>query len=141
VYTKIRGEHEKHFHSVAFFSVFREGLGGDDSEKREAERIWPGMFQAKAGRGNTTSVRSTRDAISDTVASYAISDEQGARKNALDNRRRTAVNRADMGIKAVVVFLVGLALASVRFAEAQQTKKVPRIGFQASSGDPSSPGY
>jgi hypothetical protein len=99
------------------------------------------MFQAKAGRGNTTSVRSTRDAISDTVASYAISDEQGARKNALDNRRRTAVNRADMGIKAVVVFLVGLALASVRFAEAQQTKKVPRIGFQASSGDPSSPGY
>jgi len=29
----------------------------------------------------------TRDAISDTAATYAISDEQGARKNALDNRQ------------------------------------------------------
>jgi hypothetical protein len=51
------------------------------------ETMWPGMFQADAGRGNTASVRSTRDAISDTVASYAISDEQGARKKVLDNRQ------------------------------------------------------
>jgi hypothetical protein len=43
------------------------------------------MFQAEAGRGNTASVKSTRGTISDTVASYAISDEEGARKNALDN--------------------------------------------------------
>jgi hypothetical protein len=43
------------------------------------------MFHAEAGRGNTASARSTRDAISDTVASYAISDEQGARKKLLDN--------------------------------------------------------
>src|SRR6266436_2101814 len=33
-----------------------------------------------------------------------------------------------MAIKTLIV-LVGLALASVRFAEAQQTGKVPRIGF------------
>jgi len=52
-----------------------------------ADSMWPGMFQAKAGRGNTASVRSARDATSATVASYAISDEQGARKNTLDNRR------------------------------------------------------
>jgi hypothetical protein len=52
-----------------------------------AESIWPGMFQAEAGSGNRVSVRSTRDATSDTVTSYAISDEQGARKNALDNRQ------------------------------------------------------
>jgi hypothetical protein len=45
------------------------------------------MFQAFAGRGNTTSVRSTRDAISDTVVSYAISDEQETRKKVLDNRQ------------------------------------------------------
>ena len=51
------------------------------------ESIWPGMFQADAGSGNTARVSSTRDAIRDTVASYAISDEQGARKNALDNRQ------------------------------------------------------
>jgi hypothetical protein len=51
------------------------------------ESIWPGMFQAEAGRGNTTNARSMRDAISDTAASYAIADEQGARKNALDNRQ------------------------------------------------------
>jgi hypothetical protein len=45
------------------------------------------MFQAEAGRGNTASVRSTRDAIRDTVASYAITREQGARKKFLDNRQ------------------------------------------------------
>ena len=42
--------------------------------------MWPGMFQAEAGRGNAVSVISTTDAINDTVASYAISDEEGARK-------------------------------------------------------------
>jgi hypothetical protein len=52
-----------------------------------AKSIWPGMFQAKAGRGNTVSVRRTRDLISDTVANYAISAEQGARKKVLDNRQ------------------------------------------------------
>jgi hypothetical protein len=46
-----------------------------------------GMFQAKAERGNAASARSTRDTTSDTVASYAISDEQGARKKVLDNRQ------------------------------------------------------
>jgi hypothetical protein len=51
-----------------------------------SESNWPGMFQAEAGTGNSPRMRSTRDAISDTVASYAISDEQGARKKALDNR-------------------------------------------------------
>jgi hypothetical protein len=45
------------------------------------------MFHAKAGSGNTASVRSKRDAISDTAASYAISDEQGERKKVLDNRQ------------------------------------------------------
>jgi hypothetical protein len=49
--------------------------------------MWPGMFHAEAGTGNTASVKSTRDAIMDTVASYAISDEQGARKKVLDNRQ------------------------------------------------------
>jgi hypothetical protein len=51
------------------------------------ESIWPGIFHADAGRGNTASARSTRDVTSDTVASYAISDEQGARKKVLDNRQ------------------------------------------------------
>jgi hypothetical protein len=44
------------------------------------ENMWPDMFQAGAGKDNMTSVKSTRDATSDTVASYAISDEQAARK-------------------------------------------------------------
>ena len=52
-----------------------------------AESIWPGMFQAEAGRGNTASVRSTRDTISDMAASYAIAEEQGARRKVLDNRQ------------------------------------------------------
>jgi len=50
------------------------------------ESVWPGIFQAEQGRG-TASARSTRDATSATVASYAISDEEGARKNGLDNRQ------------------------------------------------------
>jgi putative tryptophan/tyrosine transport system substrate-binding protein len=38
-----------------------------------------------------------------------------------------------MAIKTLIVLLVGLALASVRLVEAQQPKKVPRIGFLALS--------
>ena len=34
-----------------------------------------------------------------------------------------------MGKKTISVLLVGLALVSVRFAKAQQVKKVPRIGI------------
>jgi putative tryptophan/tyrosine transport system substrate-binding protein len=37
--------------------------------------------------------------------------------------------QASMGIRTIVVLLIGLALASVRLADAQQTNKVPRIGF------------
>ena len=51
------------------------------------ESMWPGMFQAEAGRGNPASVRSTRDAIRDMIASYVIADEQRARKKVLDNRQ------------------------------------------------------
>ena len=42
--------------------------------------LWLGKFQAKAARDNTASARSTRNDISDTVASYAISDKQGQGK-------------------------------------------------------------
>jgi putative tryptophan/tyrosine transport system substrate-binding protein len=41
-----------------------------------------------------------------------------------------------MAIKTTVVFLVGLAFGLVHVSEAQQSKKVPRIGY-VSSGDPS----
>ena len=46
--------------------------------------------------------------------------------------------QAGMGKKTIVVLLVGLALASVRLAEAQQLSKVPRIGFldMGSASDP-----
>src|SRR5437016_2035206 len=52
-----------------------------------------------------------------------------ARKKVLDNRQRTAVNRASMGKKTIIGLLVGLALVSVRSAEAQQAQKVPHIGY------------
>jgi len=42
--------------------------------------LWPGMFHAEAGRGNKARVTSTREAISGTAASYAISDERGEEK-------------------------------------------------------------
>jgi putative ABC transport system substrate-binding protein len=41
-----------------------------------------------------------------------------------------------MGNKTIGVLLVGLALASVHLAEAQQPTKVPRIGFLSGGGDP-----
>jgi putative tryptophan/tyrosine transport system substrate-binding protein len=40
--------------------------------------------------------------------------------------------QAGMARKTLLVLLVGLALASVRLAEAQQPKKIPRIGFLSS---------
>ena len=51
------------------------------------ESIWPGMFQAKAGRGRPASARRDRKDISATAASYAISDEQGGKEKVLDNRQ------------------------------------------------------
>jgi ABC-type uncharacterized transport system substrate-binding protein len=45
-----------------------------------------------------------------------------------------------MGRKAIVILVVGLALASVHLAGAQQTGKIPRIGFVSSSGDANNPG-
>ena len=66
----------------------------------------------------------------DTAASsmpYPMNKEQG--KKVLDNRQGTAVNRVGMAIKTIVVLLVGLALASARLSEAQQTGKIYRIGF------------
>jgi hypothetical protein len=39
-----------------------------------------GDVPGRSRRGNTASVKRTKDAISDTVASYAISDEQGAKE-------------------------------------------------------------
>ena len=56
-----------------------------------------GDVQAKAGGRNPASTRRTKDATSDTAASYAISDEPGARKKTLDNWQRTAVNRGLYG--------------------------------------------
>jgi len=41
--------------------------------------------------------------------------------------------QAGMAIKTVIILLVGLALWSIHFAEAQQAKKVPRIGYLGSS--------
>ena len=37
--------------------------------------------------------------------------------------------QAGMPIKTIIVLLIGLALASVHAAEAQQAEKVPRVGF------------
>ena len=41
-----------------------------------------------------------------------------------------------MAIKTIIVLLVGLALASVHLADAQQPAKIPRIGYVSGTGDP-----
>jgi ABC-type uncharacterized transport system substrate-binding protein len=48
--------------------------------------------------------------------------------------------QAGMSIKPAVIWLVGLALASLPLAEAQQPRKVPHIGYLSGTGDPSNPG-
>jgi hypothetical protein len=73
------------------------------------ESIWPGMFQAKAERGNTANVSSTRDAISDTVASYAISDEQGGKKKDSGQPAMNRSKQTGMGKKTIVILLISLA--------------------------------
>jgi hypothetical protein len=60
-----------------------EDLISDDP----GEHMVRGCSRPKREGVVTANVRSTRNAISDTVASYAISDAQGTRKNALDNRQ------------------------------------------------------
>ena len=58
------------------------------------ESIWPGMFQAKAGNGNRTSVRITRDAISDTVGQLChIRRTRGKKKGS----GQPAMNRSKQG--------------------------------------------
>jgi putative ABC transport system substrate-binding protein len=44
-----------------------------------------------------------------------------------------------MATKTIVILLVGLALTSVHLVEAQQPKKVPRIGYVSASGGPGTP--
>jgi putative tryptophan/tyrosine transport system substrate-binding protein len=48
--------------------------------------------------------------------------------------------QAGMGKKTIVVLLVGLALASVHLADAQQPTRIPRIGYVSGTGNPSDPG-
>ncbi len=51
---------------------------------------------------------------------YAMN--KGQEKKVLDNRQRTAVNRATMGKKAIIL-LVSLTLASVHLVEARNRRK------------------
>ena len=44
------------------------------------------MFHAEAGRGKMARARRARAATSGTAVIYAISDEQGTRKEVVDNR-------------------------------------------------------
>jgi ABC-type uncharacterized transport system substrate-binding protein len=46
-----------------------------------------------------------------------------------------------MARKTIIVLLIGLALVSVRLAEAQQGKKVPRIGYLSSQSPSTNPHY
>jgi ABC-type uncharacterized transport system substrate-binding protein len=46
-----------------------------------------------------------------------------------------------MGKKTIRVLLVGLTLASVHLTEAQQPKKVPRVGYLSALGDSNNPGF
>jgi putative ABC transport system substrate-binding protein len=94
------------------------------------------MFHAKTGSGNTTIVRSTRNVISDTVASYATSDEQGKKKGSGQPAFNSS-KQAGMAMKIIILLLVSLAVVSAHLADAQQPPKKPLIGVLV-AGSPSS---
>jgi putative tryptophan/tyrosine transport system substrate-binding protein len=100
-------------------------------EKRRLHRVVGTRELPKAKKGTIMG-----DAIGGTAASYAISDKKGQEKRS----GQPAMNRskqAGMGRKAIAVWLVCLAFASVHLAEAQQPKKVFRIGFLSPTSDDS----
>ena len=59
-----------------------EDLVSDNPREHMAGDVPSGSGKRQYGKGEKY-----KNAISDTVASYAISDEQGARKKVLDNRQ------------------------------------------------------
>src|SRR5262245_29188950 len=71
------------------------------------ESIWPGMFQAEAGSGDTARVKSTRNVSSDMAASNAIPNEHRARKKAVDNGKEPEYTGRDIVGR---VLFPGLAL-------------------------------
>ena len=64
------------------------------------------------------------------------SERLAARKKGAGQPAINRSKQAAMAIKTAVVFLIGLAFGFLYISEAQQPKKVPRIGY-VSSGDPS----
>jgi putative ABC transport system substrate-binding protein len=81
----------------------------------------------QGGRRHDRAINTT-DVMSDTAASYAISNEQRGKEKRSGQPAGNGSKQAGMGKKSLVVLLIGLALASVHPAEAQQPAKVPRIG-------------
>jgi hypothetical protein len=62
------------------------------------------------------------------LTSYAISDEQRARKKRSGQPAMNRSKQGRMARKTIVVLLFSLALVSVHLVDAQQPTKVPRIG-------------
>jgi len=62
-------------------------------------------------------------------SSYATSDEPRGKEKGSGQPATNRSKQAGMGKKVVGFLLASLVLVSVRLAEAQQPKKIPRIGF------------
>jgi putative ABC transport system substrate-binding protein len=60
------------------------------------------------------------------IVAQCDSDKRGSGQPAMNRSKQ-----AGMATKSIVVLLVGLVLGLVPFAEAQQPKKVPRLGYLA----------
>src|SRR5262249_18455451 len=102
------------------------------------DRIWPGIFQAEAGRGNTASVRSA-SAINDTRLSampYPMSkgQEKCSGHPAMNRSKQAGMARKTI----IVVWLIALALVSFRLADAQQHEKLPKIRWLGARPTPGS---
>jgi ABC-type uncharacterized transport system substrate-binding protein len=67
------------------------------------------------------------------LASYAISDAQGARKKVLDKLATNRSKESRMAIKSIVVLVIVLTLAFIRPSGAQQSNTIVRIGLISQS--------
>src|SRR5262245_8690050 len=102
------------------------------------ESIWPGMFRAEAGSGDTASVRTTTHASS-LICSIGSLNSQDVICHGQSTRSTTttkgsvpaitSVRRPGMVTKIIVVLLVSLVHSSLGLAQAQQPNKVARVGF------------
>src|SRR5262245_53971764 len=111
------------------------------------ESIWPGMFQAEAGAGNTAITTTHASSLMCSIGSVycldVICHGQSTRSTTTSKgvcyRQKTSIMRPGMVIGIIVVLLVSLVHSSFGLAQTQQAKKAARVGLLLPGFPPTRP--